>query len=84
MNWITLPDPYNWEYLFDSAGYSNATYATESPPASNIWKLDVYARVTDIAGNQTITTATDYFFYIDQELAALATSTAPANPTEGG
>ena len=28
-NWIVLSDPYSWDYLFDSAGYANATYATE-------------------------------------------------------
>ena len=56
-SWIVLSDPYSWDYLFDSAGYANATYATESPPASNIWRLNVYARVTDIAGNVTTTTA---------------------------
>ena len=39
-----------------------------SPPASNIWKLNVYARVTDIAGNVTTTTADTYYFFIDQAL----------------
>ena len=32
VSWIVLSDPYSWDYLFDSAGYANATYATESPP----------------------------------------------------
>ena len=67
-NWIVLSDPYSWDYLFDSAGYANATYATESPPASNIWRLNVYARVTDIAGNVTTTTSSTYYFFIDQAL----------------
>jgi hypothetical protein len=68
LNWINLPDLYNWEYLFDSAGYANTTYATETPADSNIWKLNIYARITDIAGNVKTTTAADYFIYIDQEL----------------
>jgi hypothetical protein len=67
-NWIVLSDPYSWDYLFDSAGYANATYAAESPPASNIWRLNVYARVTDIAGNVTTTTSSTYYFFIDQAL----------------
>ncbi len=67
--WIQMADPYSWEYLFDSAGYANATYATEELPAgSNIWKLRVYARVTDIANNVTTTTADTYYFFIDQAL----------------
>jgi hypothetical protein len=68
LNWINLPELYNWEYLFDSAGYANSTYATETPPGSNIWKLNIYARITDIAGNVKTTTAADYFIFIDQEL----------------
>jgi hypothetical protein len=71
-NWIVLSDPYSWDYLFDSAGYANATYATESPPGSNIWKLNVYARVTDIAGNIKTTPPSpdpgSYYFFIDQAL----------------
>jgi large repetitive protein len=67
-SWIVLADPYNWDYLFDTAGYANSTYATESPPGSNIWKLNVYARITDIAGNVKTTDATTYYFFIDQEL----------------
>jgi hypothetical protein len=67
-NWINLPDLYNWEYLFDSAVCGNTTYADETPAGSNIWTLNINARITDIAGNVIETTDGQYFIYIDQEL----------------
>ncbi len=83
-SWIVLSDPYSWDYLFDSAGYANATYATEELPAgSNIWKLRVYARITDIAGNVTTTTGDTYYFFVDQALdkPRVAVISPPAGTT---
>jgi len=59
------PQLYNWEYTIDSTSYANATHATETPPASNVWRLDVSVRVTDVANNQHVQS---FFFYIDNDL----------------
>ena len=69
-SWIELDDAlkYNWTYTINSLEYENSTDATEYPVDSGIYKLNVYSRVTDIAGNVTTTTADNYYFYIDNAL----------------
>ena len=64
--WTTLTGTYNWEHTIDSQSYANATDSVESPPASDIWKLNVQARATDLAGNTG--TVSDFFIYIDNDL----------------
>jgi hypothetical protein len=64
--WITLPGTYNWEYTIDSVSYANSTHSDETPPASDVWKLNVQARATDASGN--IATITDYYIFIDNDL----------------
>lgn len=60
------PQLYNWEYTIDSVSYANGTHATETDPGvSNVWKLDVSARITDVANNQQVLS---FFFYIDNDL----------------
>ena len=63
------PDPYSWEYLFDSAGYANSTYATESPPGQQHLEAQRLrpghrhrGQRHDHVGRQT------YYFFVDQAL----------------
>ncbi|MBN1524711.1 MAG: hypothetical protein JW904_09520 [Spirochaetales bacterium] len=75
---IPLSGTYNWEYTVDSTSYANATHAVETPPASDVWKLTVQARATDVANN--VTTLTTYYVYIDNDLdKPQVTIIAPSN-----
>ncbi len=68
-SWVELTDDiYNWEYSINSLEYENATDSTETPADSGIYKLNVYSRVTDIAGNISESSLGDFFFYIDNAL----------------
>ena len=65
-DYFEVSGTYNWEYTIDSASYANDTHATETSLDSDVWELDVLARVTDVAGNEHVETG--YFFYIDNDL----------------
>ena len=66
-SYFTLSDQYyNWEYTIDSTAYATEPHATETPPGSSVWLLNVTARVTDIAGNQYETSG--YYFMVDNDL----------------
>lgn len=45
-----------WSSTFNASTYTSATYATETPPASNIWAFPLKVTVYDAAGNRTIAT----------------------------
>ena len=64
--WIEMTGTYNWEYTIDTISYANSTHSDETPPASDVWKLNIQARVTDSAGN--IWTYSNYNLYIDNDM----------------
>ena len=68
--WVELDDAvkYNWTYTINSLEYENSSDAAEDPVDSGIYKLNVYSRVTDIAGNIVETIAGYHSFYIDNAL----------------
>ena len=68
--WILIPDAdkYNWTYTIDSLDYENSTDGIETGPGTGIYRLNVYSRATDVAGNITETTSGDHYFYIDNAL----------------
>jgi hypothetical protein len=63
---ITGADKNNWTYQIDSAVYENGTDGTET--AVGVFRINVYHRITDIAGNVKTSVVGDYFFYIDNAL----------------
>lgn len=69
-SWVELDDElkYNWTYDINTLEYENDSDGTETSSGSGIYELQVYSRVTDIAGNITETEADDYSFLIDNEL----------------
>ncbi len=69
-SWQIIPEEekYNWACTINSLEYENSSDAVETPADSGIYKLTVYSRVTDIAGNVTTTSADDYWFNIDNAL----------------
>jgi len=64
--WIEMAGTYNWEYSIDSVSYAISEHADETPPGSDVWKLNIQARATDAAAN--IATITDYYIFIDNDL----------------
>ncbi len=68
--WITIPaeDRYNWTYDFNSLDYENSSDATETSSGSGVWALNIYAELTDVAGNTFVTTSGDYVLKIDNSL----------------
>jgi len=76
---LPLPGTYNWEYMVDTTAYANDTDAVEVPPlsGSGVWDLEVFARITDIAGNVD---TVSYNFFIDNDLdKPRATVLSPAD-----
>jgi hypothetical protein len=66
-DYFTLTNQYyNWQHTINSGSFSTEPHATETPPGSEIWLLNVTARVTDVAGNQYETSG--YYFLIDNDL----------------
>ena len=68
--WITIPDvdKYNWTHTIDSLLYENPIDGIETAVGSGIFRLNVYTRATDVAGNVYETTSGDHYFYIDNAL----------------
>ena len=68
--WQPIPDAekYNWTYSIDSSDYENGTDGTETFPGSGVYRINVYFRITDVAGNTTTSALNDYFFYINNSL----------------
>jgi hypothetical protein len=64
--WIDMIGTYNWEYSVDTITYANATHSVETPPGSEVWKLNIQARATDSAGN--VYTYSNYNLYIDNDM----------------
>ncbi len=64
--WIEMAGTYNWEYSLDSVSYAISEHADETPPGSDVWKLNIQARATDAAAN--IATISDYYIFIDNDL----------------
>jgi hypothetical protein len=64
--WIEMSGTYNWEYTIDSVSYANLTHADETPPGSDVWRLNIRARATDAAGN--VTELANYNLFIDNNL----------------
>jgi large repetitive protein len=68
--WQLIPDAdkYNWTHTIDSLLYENAVDGLETLPGSGIFRLNVYTRATDVAGNIYETVSGDHYFYIDNAL----------------
>lgn len=68
--WVPIPDSdkYNWTYTINSLDYENSTDGIETAPGSGIFRLNVYTRATDVAGNVYETVSGDHYFYIDNAL----------------
>lgn len=67
--WVEITDNlYNWTYTINTLEYENSSDGIETPAGSGIYKIYVYVRAIDIAGNVEETTNSDYWFFIDNEL----------------
>jgi large repetitive protein len=83
--WNTLPGVYSWEYDFTNIDtYANINYADETPSGSGIWRLVVYLRATDAAGN--VGTVSTYSIDLDPSMdSPITTIYQPLdNQTVGG
>jgi len=68
--WIVIPeeDRYNWTVSFNSSEYENESDSDETSVGSGVWNMNIYTRITDIAGNVVETAAGDYVIKIDNSL----------------
>jgi hypothetical protein len=71
-DYLVLAGTYNWQHSIDTNVYGNSSHAQEWNPQTNlpqagtqVWRLPVLLRATDVAGNQTEIT---HRVYIDQDL----------------
>lgn len=69
-DWMDIPnnEKYNWTYTIDSNNYENSADGIETSPGSGIYRLNVYTRAIDIAGNVTETVRGDHYFFINNAL----------------
>ena len=86
--WMVIADTdkYNWLETINSLSYENSTDGIETAPGSGIFRLNVYTRATDVAGNVYETTSGDHYFYIDNALdSPMVTMVSPqADVSLGG
>jgi hypothetical protein len=83
--WNTLPGVYSWEYAFTNIDtYANATFADETYSGSGVWRMYVYVRATDAAGN--VGQINTYYLDLDPAMdSPIATIYQPLdNQTVGG
>lgn len=68
--WIVIPEEerYNWTLSFNSLDYENSSDSAETSAGSCVWNLNIYTRITDIAGNVAETNAGDHVIKIDNSL----------------
>lgn len=69
-SWIVIPEEnrYNWIVSINSLNYENESDSNETSPGSGVWDLNIYTRITDIAGNVVETGSGDYVIKIDNSL----------------